>query len=248
MIPKCFVVNMPSAEERRTAMQETLGKLGLEFEFFTATDGRKLSEAEQAQCAISSEVILPLRGGRKLMVKNALAPAEVGCAFSHLRLYQQIVDSGLERAVIMEDDFIPHPDSLVALESLDKITEPWDMVTFSSHLGIKNLPLSRKYYFGGDKAHYFQRLGMHNPLLDAIHNQRRVVVCAAFYVVTRAACQRLLALGYPVRLAADYLTGLICYNELRVFRAFPLNHYIKMRDVPSSIGDVSLREHDLVRM
>lgn len=250
MIPKCFVINMPASSERRAGMVDTLSKLGLDFEFFEATNGRELTTEQQQQCAVSDEVILPLRAGRKVMVKGALSPAEIGCAFSHLRLYQHILDTGLESAVIMEDDLLPHPDTVLALENLDKITEPWDVVNFSSHIGIKNLPLSRKYHFGTDNSYYFQRLGMHHPLLDAIHNQRRVVVCAAMYVITRRGCERLLQLGYPVRIASDYLLGLLCYNELRMFRVFPLNHYIRFREVPSTIGPVtaSAREHDLVRV
>ena len=86
---------------------------------------------------------------------------------------------------------------------------------------------------------------MHNPTIDAIHNQRRVLIYTTMYVVTRRACERLLELGYPVRLPSDYLLGLLCYNELRMFRAFPLDHYVRFKDVPSTIG--AGREHNLIR-
>lgn len=245
MIPKCFVINMPSAQDRRESMTTSLNSLGINFEFFEATNGRELTPEQEQQCLHQDEVVLPLRAGRKVIVKNSLTPGEFGCAFSHLRLYQHILDSGLDRAVILEDDVDPHPDTILALENLDKITEPWDVVHFSSHKGIKNLPFSHKYYFGPDKRYYFQRLGMHNPTIDAIHNQRRVLIYTTMYVVTRRACERLLEIGYPVRLPSDYLLGLLCYNELRMFRAFPLDHYVRFKDMPSTIG--AGREHNLIR-
>ena len=245
MIPKCFVINMPSAQERREGMTKSLQEIGLDFEFFEATNGRELTPDQEQQCLHQEDVVLPLRAGRKLIVKSNLIPSEIGCAFSHLRLYQHILDSGLERAVILEDDLQLHPDVLLALENLDKITEPWDVVHFYSPLGIKNLTFYHKYYFGSDKEHYFQRLGMHNPTIDAIHNQRRLITGTFLYVITRQACERLLEIGYPVRLPSDYLLGLLCYNELRIFRAFPLNHYVQFKDVPSTIGEG--REHALIR-
>jgi len=247
MAIKIFVINMLKSTDRRERMAAMLDSLGLEYEFFTATDGRNLSPAQEQQCDLQDEVVLPVRMGRKIIVQTKLTPPEVGCAFSHLRLYQHILDCGLDRAVILEDDAILHPDAVVALQSLDRITEPWDVVHFSSHVGIKNLPFSHKYRFGPNDEFYFQRLGMHHPAIDAIHNQRRVIVLTTFYVITAQGCERLLKLGYPVRLTSDYLLGIIAYNELKMFRAYPLNHFYTMADVASTIGGDVGRQHNLVR-
>ncbi len=246
MAIKIFVINMRRSADRRERMAAMLESLGLEYEFFAATDGRNLTPEQEQQCDLQDEVVLPVRMGRKIIVQTKLTPPEVGCAFSHLRLYQHILDCGLDRAVILEDDALLHPDAVVALHSLDCITEPWDVVHFSSHVGIKNLPLSHKYRFGPNNEFYFQRLGMHHPAIDSIHNQRRVIVLAAFYVVTSNACERLLKLGYPVRIPSDYLLGLLAYNELKMFRAYPLGHFYKVADVASTIGGAE-RQHNLVR-
>ena len=247
MTIKIFVINMLKSTARRELVAAMLDSLGLEYEFFTATDGRNLTPEQEQQCDLQDEVVLPVRMGRKIIVQNKLIPPEVGCAFSHLRLYQHILDCGLDRAVVLEDDVILHPDAVVALQSLDCITEPWDVVHFSSHEGIKNLPFSHKYRFGSHDEFYFQRLGMHHPAIDSIHNQRRVIGLAAFYVVTAHACERLLKLGYPVRIPSDFLLGLIAYNELKMFRAYPLDHFYKVADIASTIGGEEERPHPLVR-
>ena len=78
---------------------------------------------------------------------------------------------------------------------------------------------------------------MRNNTLDAIFNRRRVLIYAALYVVTPTACKRLIELGYPVRIVADYLTGLVAYHNLKLFRAYPLNHFMQFHEVDSTIGD-----------
>ena len=120
----------------------------------------------------------------------------------------------------MEDDILPHELTVLALESLNYIKEPWDIVNFSNDSGIKNALWARKYFFGEDNKYYFQRQGMRNDTLDAICNRCQLILLAHCYVVTRHAGEVLLKLGYPVRLNADYLLGLMGYHRLRTFMAF----------------------------
>lgn len=237
MIPKCFVINMESSVERRELVKDQLQKLGLDYEFFVATNGRALTEEEQAKCKIEDRVELPLRLGQKVTVTGKLVPAEIGCALSHLRLYQHILDLGLELAVIFEDDCVVHPELKIALENLDCITEDWDIVNFTNFSGLHDWPLSHKYCFGSNHDSYFKRVGLHNVYLDVLRNKRRVIANTLCYVVTCHACEVLLKLGYPVRLPADYLTGLIGYNELKVFRAYPWQRFVNSAEVDSIIGE-----------
>ena len=229
---KFYVVNLKRAADRRQLMSDQLDKYGVDYEIFEATDGRALSADDEQKLALSDQVILEMAGGRKCMVEDKMCPPEVGCALSHLRLYQHILDQGVERAVILEDDVVLNDDSLLALNQLDVISEPWDVVHFSEDLGL-----------------YFARLGMHNETLDAIFNRRRLVLRTAFYVVTPQACQTLLKLGYPVRINADYLLGSIAYNHLKMFLGYPVGHYLvpNEADKQSSIGS-DRPKHRLVRL
>lgn len=247
MLPKCFVVNMKKSVERREHIKTQFQDLGLDCKFFTAINGCELSEEDLTQVKNEDRVEVPLRFGCKVILLNKLTQGEIGCALSHLRLYQHILDLGLERALILEDDVVIHPDFKVALENLDCITEDWDIVNFSDFLGIHDLPLSHKYRFGSTKDFYFKRVGMHNVYLDLWRNQSRFIAGCFCYVVTRHACEVLLKLGYPVRMPADYLMGLICYNELKMFRAYPLKHFIgfNYNEFGSTIGERP--SHDMKR-
>ncbi len=247
---KFYVVNLKRATDRRQLMSAMLDKYGVNYEIFEATDGRELTPEDEAKVSLSDQVILEMAGGRKCMVEDQMIPPEVGCALSHLRLYQHILDQGVERAVILEDDTVLNDDSILALNNLDVITEPWDVVHFSEDLGIRNLPeiVRRKYYIDRERGLYFARLGMHSQTLDAIFNRRRLVLRTAFYVVTPQACQTLLKLGYPVRINADYLLGSIAYNHLKMFLGYPVGHYL----VPNHGADSSTigarPKHRLVRL
>lgn len=229
---------MKKSVDRREHIKAQFQDLSLDYEFFTATNGYELSEEELAQVKTEDIVEVPLRLGHKVILTHKLTQGEIGCALSHLRLYQHILDSGLDRALILEDDVVIHPDFKVALENFDCITEDWDIVNFSDFLGIHDLPLSHKYYFGSNKEFYFKRVGMHNVYLDVLRNKHRLLVFNFAYVVTRHACEVLLKLGYPVRMPADYLTGLICYNELKIFRVYPLRQFITVSGTVSTIGAI----------
>lgn len=245
---KFYVINLKRSPQRRQLMCEQLDKFGVDYEIFAASDGRALTPEEEAMVGTSDQVILDMAGGRQCLVEDKLSPAEVGCALSHLRLYQHILERGEERAVILEDDEVLNEDSLLALNNLDVITEPWDVVHFSRVSGIKHLPCARKYYFDRARGLYFARHGMRNATLDAIFNRRRICFGAVMYVVTPHACEVLLAKGLPVRLVSDYLLGMIAYHNLRTFVAHPMGHYWEANEEGdrSTIGDRP--KHHLVRL
>lgn len=233
---KYYVINLKNETERRKLMEQCLDAQGVDYEFFEAINGRELTEEQKALFADVDENILEMAGGRKLLVEDKLSPAEKGCALSHLKLYQKILDERVQCAVILEDDIAIGQDVFEALDNIDCIKEPWDIINFSSQIGIKSLPCAKKYYANKEKGFYFQRLGMRNSTLDAIFNRRRILGYAALYVVTPVACKHLIELGYPIRIPADYLTGIVAYNNLRLFRAYPLNHFMRFHNVDSTIG------------
>lgn len=234
MALKCFVINLKKDIERREHIAKEAKKLGLDFEFFEASYGKDLPPEFLAQCRQNDELIFDLAGGVKVKLVNHFTVNEIGCALSHLRLYQHIIDCNLDRALVLEDDICLKPDLAVALNNLDKITEPWDVVNISTHRGLKNLWGAKKYRFGDGL--YFQRAGLHNEWLEAKLNARRIIGNTGCYVVTQKACKKLLALGYPIRMPSDFLLGMLAFNHLKTIRAYPLDAFIAPTGFDSSIG------------
>jgi glycosyl transferase family 25 len=92
-----YVVSLRSAAVRRARCAETLGRLGVSFDFFDAVDGAALSEAEMA-AVYDAE-----RNAREF--KRPLSRGEIGCALSHYELWKRIAADEHGGAVILEDDF-----------------------------------------------------------------------------------------------------------------------------------------------
>ncbi len=256
---KYYVISLKQRTERQAAMREQLERLGIDFEFFEGVNGRDLSDAERALCADSDGAVLSCLWGLKVKITNDLTPGEKGCALAHLKLYQKVLDDYADHqarsseafaAVIMEDDLVLHDDLALALNSLSVITEPWDVVQFSEHNSVRSPVSAPHYYFDQARGLYFSRLGYQSPLLEVLQNLRRFVARAACYVIKPQACQQLIELGYPVRIPADYLLGLLSYNRLKTMRAYPLGHFHDYAG-GSDIGDRpehAIRSHGLWRV
>ena len=244
MALKCFVINLKKDVERREHIAKEAQKLGLDFEFFEASYGKDLAPEFLDQCRQNDELIFNLKGVVKVKLASKLTVNEIGCALSHLRVYQHIIDCNLDRALILEDDIYLNPELSLALDNLDKITEPWDVVNFSIHQGLKTLWGAKKYRFGDGL--YFKRAGMRNDLLDARVNARRIIGTTACYVVTQEACKKLIKLGYPIRMPSDFLLGMLAYNNLKTIRAHPIGGFIRNANMDSTIGRG--RSNELYRM
>ena len=234
MSVKCFVINLKKDTERLEHISNELNKLGLDYEVFEASYGKELDAAFINQCRQEDELLFNLKGNVKVKLLGKLSLSEIGCALSHLRVYQHVIDCGLDKALIVEDDICLKPQLKLALDNLDKIKDSWDVVNFSIHKGLKDLWFSKKFYFADGM--YFKRAGLHNSYLNARFNARRIIGTTACYVVTKEACQKLINLGYPIRMPSDFLLGMLAFNHLKTFRAHPIGDYIKDLNIESSIG------------
>jgi glycosyl transferase family 25 len=121
---RVYVVTLARAIERHAHATEALR--GLDFRFHPGVDKATLDLS-----ALEREGRLaPWRGRRRLTGKpRPLSPGEVGCAMSHRQLYEEIVRSGLRRAVVLEDDVAPREEDVALLpEALRELPDDWDLV------------------------------------------------------------------------------------------------------------------------
>lgn len=250
-----YVINLPQSVERRQNIERNLQAFNLDYEIFPAVDGHNLSKEQSSLVKTQEQVFLQMAGRSQLMIEDKLSDGEIGCALSHLQVYQKILDSKEEYACILEDDCVVTDKFLNACEGVKNLPQDWEVVNFSYHIGLRNWPWAKKYYFSNapsslqvDRQQYFQRVGLYHPVLNAIFNRRRFLCMAVAYFIKRSACEKLIKLGYPVRLTADYLLGLVSYNQLKIFRAFPMrDYYMHLQDFPSYLS-VDRPRHRLVRV
>ena len=95
---KIFIINLPSSSDRRPFISNKMQSIGVDFEFFSAIDGRKGLPHDLINC--------PDDKHRIYFRSRPLSPGEKGCYASHYRLWQKCIE--LQKPiVILEDDCIP---------------------------------------------------------------------------------------------------------------------------------------------
>ncbi len=94
---KSFIVHLQRATGRKAQVQDLISKAPYETHIVDAVDGAKLPKAEVDAC---------------YRVKSSMQPkypfelnlGEIGCFLSHRKVWQRIVDQGLDGGLIFEDD------------------------------------------------------------------------------------------------------------------------------------------------
>jgi glycosyl transferase family 25 len=89
-----YVVNLERSANRRVHMQKELKKVRFHTEIVPAVDGRELDVSDP-------EIVSP-----ELASRPHFRPGAAGCALSHLDIYRKILASGLDYALVMEDDIV----------------------------------------------------------------------------------------------------------------------------------------------
>jgi glycosyl transferase, family 25 len=176
---RAYVINLARSSERRGHMQAELAKAGLEYRFVTAVDDRELDLR-------GSEIV-----HHSYFERSDWRPGRIGNGLSHLRVYEQMLEDGLDRALVLEDDVTLSPGLGVVLDALSGhlVGAEVALLHFDSHNmcelsreGAQRLPGSR---------------------LLALPIDISAPVGAAGYVITREACERMSKRVLPVRAHSD---------------------------------------------
>jgi glycosyl transferase family 25 len=86
-----------------------MDKLGLDFSFVDAVDGRALTSNDLGGLGLAA---------RRRYFTNELTPGEIGCFLSHRRVYEEIIATGAPVTVVLEDDAEVAPDFAALAESI----------------------------------------------------------------------------------------------------------------------------------
>ncbi|PHM70362.1 lipooligosaccharide galactosyltransferase I [Xenorhabdus sp. KJ12.1] len=113
-IMKIFVINIKSNLDRRLAIQRQADTLSLHIEFIDAVNGAELTDCEV------SKLVYDYPNCR-------LTKGEIGCALSHLFIYEKIIKEKISHALILEDDAILSDNIhnvISEIENIDNIKKP----------------------------------------------------------------------------------------------------------------------------
>ena len=159
-------------------MSQHLVELGLEGEFFAAVDGRSLEESEVARVYDVSAAETTEWG--------ALTRGEIGCAMSHRKVWQALVESGEAGWLVLEDDAVLAADVPEWLSKLPSLVRNGDVVPF--------VQTDRNRY-------HFRRVKV-SPGRELVYANQAFVTATAYYI-TPLAAMRLLNASMPIWFPID---------------------------------------------
>ena len=194
-----WLINLDRSAQRLAQMEERIAALGAPFEVrrFSAVDGKAHPEliAQVDQEAFISAIGRPILAG------------EIGVYFSHLRVWQQFLQSDAEVALVMEDDVVFHEDFLPALQVALENVARWDMLKLNKIRA--KAPITQFSAAGYDFNAY---LG--------------VATGYGAYLITRDAAERLLTQLLPIRMPIDHATARYYDLDLRLLGMEPFPSHV----------------------
>lgn len=94
-----YMINLKRRPKRRKRMMATLKELGIAVKIFDAIDGKAMTTDDIKALGID---MLP--GFKDPWAKRTLTKGEIGCFLSHYYIWQEVVEKGYEKILIIEDD------------------------------------------------------------------------------------------------------------------------------------------------
>jgi glycosyl transferase family 25 len=178
---KIFVINLERSPGRRRLMEKQLGALGLSYQIVEAVEGKALSEEEiDRYCDKTALRLHPAW----------LSRGAIGCALSHLKAYQAIVDQNLPYGLVLEDDTVLEP-ALAAFLPL-----------VAAHLHASEVLML--YYAAWQKCVLTAKdasvIGKHRIATPLDPKQ---IISGNAYIITNQACRQVIKYQTPVKVAAD---------------------------------------------
>ena len=198
---KSFVIHLSKNTTRRQYVEPQLKVFPwLDYEFFEAIYGASLCQTELAKL-VSPKVSLNFG-----TIEETMSPADIGCAASHLAIYDKIIEQKLPYGLIMEDDIKLLPTFEKTLLSI------LDRKLLDSNKPLMILLSFPHRYFTKPYAK-FADFGLY-PIYTA--------KVAAAYIVNKAAAQCLIQTLRPIHQVADCWIYLKKQREITILSCIPL--------------------------
>lgn len=124
---KIYIISLKRSENRQEIISELFP--GLQFEYFWGIDGRDHTQEDFIKKGLyNSQMARYIRVLNNQPNEDMLTNA-VACALSHLGVYRDMLDNGLDRVLILEDDIILGDNATPASlrNGIEQLPDNWDL-------------------------------------------------------------------------------------------------------------------------
>lgn len=177
-----YVINLARSTDRRRHIISQLAKTDLSYQIAEAVEGRDLNVDD------------PLLVDPILRNDDLFRPGVAGCALSHLNVYRAILEEGRDRALVLEDDCI-------LPSGIGPLTE--EIASHMRGAEVVTLRIVVKLGSGPCRLSTRDSIPLSSRATLAFPVDIKQVLCAAAYLITREACERMADTGIPLRAYTD---------------------------------------------
>lgn len=208
-----FVINMDRNKDRLVSFDGMMKKLDWKYSRFPAIDGKLITREDRYK--YFSKIIFLNNG-------------EMGCALSHIKLWEKLLEGDAERILIFEDD----ARSYISGESLKTLVKG-----FYKHLSKNNITEPDMLYLG--KAH--DKCSKYEHVWENVYKSIHPV-CMHAYIITKKGAKKLLDMApynapidmFPQKIAKKKNTTLMVFHP-SIFFQDTFTTVSNLRSVSSSI-------------
>ena len=202
---KTFIVNLEKDTLKKEKILEQTEKLNLKAEIIPAVYGKNLSKEDLKNLVYDYP-------------NCALALGEIGCALSHLNIYNKIVKEDIPISFILEDDAILSKDIVPMLDFLEKSDEKSKPNVYLLSYMIDYLPFTKKKTPVGNMYKIYRSY------------------CTLGYVINEEAAKRITQIQTPVKFEADMWESFRFISGINVYGIIP--HLVYEEDVRKEFSSI----------
>ena len=194
---KIYIINLKKDKKRRENIIREVEKQNLtNYEIIDAVDGNELNQNELN--------IATFKNKKHLNPWNSkMSPSQIGCALSHIKIYERLIKTEFEVALILEDDAIFVRDFNNNLKQLI----------------LKNFKFRKQIVLLSELKEFYGKA------LDSGNNFEIVNVSNAFfthaYMINKEAARSIISFNYPVKTIADNFVFFKIYCNIKIIGLNP---------------------------
>lgn len=212
-----YVITLERAKDRHEQIVECLD--GLDYKFFYGSDKKVFTIDELEEAGIYDEK----KAKAIHRYDKPMNKGQIGCAWSHRQVYEDMVMNNYQKVLVLEDDVLPNKEGFAILEEiLSQIPTEWELLYFDYH---KNLESKAQGVIKQKLYHIQKMLGKikwsHETIRNLYARKYSINICHAgfhdftsAYAITLPAAKKLIKEQTPIAYIADNLLAHACSNKI----------------------------------
>jgi len=184
-----FVLNLEKDKKKRRYMETLFEKNNLSVEFIKGVVGTLL-RYEEVKTAYSEELAISSIG-RKLSL------AEIGCALSHKKIYQGMVNQEEDVALILEDDVYFDEGLMDVLKTIGNFPLNWEVILLGHHGGASRGQVTKCSLWGWRRLNSRYNLKIPSDRVFGTYG----------YLISQRGARKLLSCTNELTMPIDHYTG-----------------------------------------